>query len=418
MSSNSKRRRKRLWSFSTGHRGCTVTVYEREPKGVLYARAFDSTLRDGGGGYRRVSLGHRDQTRAERYAVEQAARLQSGQSEITSGRITLARMFALYRQHRTPRKTQGEQLDDARRIDLWTRVLGARKDPHKIMLAEWEAFIDARRSGSIDSRGLPVAEGKRRPVGARRVEADLKWLRWVLNWGTKWRDHDGRYLLRENAVRGYDIPTEKNPRRPVATQDRYEALRSVSDSVVMEVWWDSGRAKRRSYLSELLDIVNGTGRRISAVLQLRYQDQRLDEGPHGAICWPADTDKQGREWLVPISPSVRGALDRILAERPGIGAAYLFPSPTDQTQPIAYERVRTWFQQAERLAGVPKQQGSLWHAFRRKWATERKHLSAADVARAGGWSSVETLQRCYQQPDEATMLRVVLGAGELREKRV
>ncbi len=73
---------------------------------------------------------------------------------------------------------------------------------------------------------------------------------------------------------------------------------------------------------------------------------------------------------------------------------------------------------AERLAGVPKQQGSLWHAFRRKWATERKHISAADVARAGGWSSVETLQRCYQQPDEATMLRVVLGAGELREQRV
>ena len=413
-----RRRRSKLWSFAAGDRGHTVTVFEREKNGPLYARAFDPSLRSGRGDYRRISLGHRDREQAKAYALAQAAKLREGQAEIVAGKTSLGRLFALYQTHRTPRKTQGEQLDDARRIDMWTRVLGARKDPHKIMLAEWEAFIDARQSGSIDSRGMPVAEGKRRSVGARRVEADLKWLRWVLNWGTKWRDRDGRYLLRENAVRGYDIPTEKNPRRPVATQDRYEALRSVSDSVVMEVWWDSGRAKRRSYLSELLDIVNGTGRRISAVLQLRYQDQRLDEGPHGAICWPADTDKQGREWLVPISPSVRRALDRILAERPGIGAAYLFPSPTDQTQPIAYERVRTWFQQAERLAGVSKQQGSLWHAFRRKWATERKHLSAADVARAGGWSSVETLQRCYQQPDEATMLRVVLGAGELREKRV
>jgi hypothetical protein len=38
------------------------------------------------------------------------------------------------------------------------------------------------------------------------------------------------------------------------------------------------------------------------------------------------------------------------------------------------------------------------------------------VAAAGGWNSKETLLRCYQQPDEATMLTVVLGGAELREK--
>jgi integrase len=362
-------------------------------------------------------LGHRDKGRAQQYALEQAARIREGDAAIVGGRITLARLFALYQIHRTPRKTPGEQLDDARRVEMWTRVLGGRKDPHKVTLGEWEAFLDARRSGAIDPRGMPVADDQRRPVGARRAEADLKWLRWVLNWGTKWRDRDGRYLLRENAVRGYDIPTEKNPRRPVATQDRYEALRAVSDGVFMEVWWESGRGKRRSYLSELLDIVNGTGRRISAVLQLRYQDLCLDVEPHGAINWPADTDKEGKEWLVPVPPSVRAALDRVLSERPGIGAAFLFPSPKDSSQPASYERVRTWLQKAEQIAELPKQQGSLWHAFRRKWATERKHMSPADVARAGGWSSTVTLQRCYQQPDEETMLHVVLGAGELREKR-
>jgi hypothetical protein len=49
------------------------------------------------------------------------------------------------------------------------------------------------------------------------------------------------------------------------------------------------------------------------------------------------------------------------------------------------------------------------------WATERKHLPAADVAAAGGWANASTLQECYQQADSATMLRVVLEAGELRE---
>lgn len=205
----------------------------------------------------------------------------------------------------------------------------------------------------------------------------------------------------------------------MATHDRYEAVRAVSDRVMMEVRWNGQcRRRQRSYLSEILDIVNGTGRRVTAVLKLRYEDLRLDGKPHGAIRWPADTDKQGKEWVVPISSVVRNALDRVLAERPGIGAAYMFPSPVDRVQSVRYERVRTWLEKAEELAGVPKQRGSLWHAYRRKWVTERKHLSTTDVAQAGGWSNVATLQRCYQQPDEETMLQVVLGGGELRERQV
>ena len=70
-----------------------------------------------------------------------------------------------------------------------------------------------------------------------------------------------------------------------------------------------------------------------------------------------------------------------------------------------------------RRAGLPKQRGSLFHAFRRAWATSRKHLPVTDVAAAGGWKSTATLQRSYQQPDQATMLSVVLGGAELREKK-
>lgn len=51
------------------------------------------------------------------------------------------------------------------------------------------------------------------------------------------------------------------------------------------------------------------------------------------------------------------------------------------------------------------------------WATACKHLPAIDVARAGGWSGVETLQSIYQQADADTILRVVLEAGEVREVR-
>ena len=176
------------------------------------------------------------------------------------------------------------------------------------------------------------------------MEADCLWLRQVFNWATKWRDERGHYLMRENPLRGYDVPTEKNPRRPVATTDRYRVLRAVSDQVMMEIRWDGRRRVHRSYLSELLDIAHGTGRRINAVCQLRYDDFRPELGQHGGLRWREDTDKMGREWFAPINASVRAALDRLLQERPGIGAAYVFPSPKGRTRPIRYDLAAAWLQ--------------------------------------------------------------------------
>jgi integrase len=132
---------------------------------------------------------------------------------------------------------------------------------------------------------------------------------------------------------------------------------------------------------------------------------------------PANTDKQRRETVVPICAVVRTALDRILAERPGLGAAYLFPSAESPDRPITKDRAKVWLRKAEKLAKLEHVEWSGFHVFRRKWATERKHLSAVDVATAGGWAGTETLQRCYQQADEATMLAVVLSGGELRERQ-
>ena len=143
----------------------------------------------------------------------------------------------------------------------------------------------------------------------------------------------------------------------------------------------------------------------------------MSEGPYASIRWPADTDKEGRESCVPISPSVRQALDRVLADRPGIGSAPLFPKPTDPAAPLTIHLASKWLREAEKLAGLQTHKGSLWHAYRRKWATERKHLPDVDVAAAGGWEDTVSLKTAYQQSDQATMFRVVMEAGELREAR-
>jgi integrase len=173
----------------------------------------------------------------------------------------------------------------------------------------------------------------------------------------------------------------------------------------------------QTYLPAILDIVWHSGRRISAVLALRFEDLRLNEGgPHGAIQWPASSDKCGKACLAPMSPEARRAIDSILADRPGIGKGFLFPSFTREGEPVRQDAVALWLRSAEVLAGVPKQDGSLFHAYRRSWATSRKFFPLVDVAAAGGWSDTATLLKCYQQADPETMYRVVSEPAKLTER--
>jgi len=408
-----------LWQYQAGRPPHTITVYERKEGGTLYIRVWDAGTKR----YRKSSLGHSNKKLAQDAADAAAGKLAVRKDEqVVERRVTLSEVFTLYLQHQTPNKSKAHQGYDKRRVEMWTRFLGGALDPQKITPAHWQRFIRERSTGAIDATGRPVQEGKRKPVRARGVGIDCQWLHAVMQWASEWQREDGSYLLRSNPVRGsqFPIPTEKNPRRPIATADRYDAIRAVSDEHMMELRWTGSRKnKGRSYISELLDIVAGTGRRISAVCALRFDDLRLErtaEAPHGAIRWPADTDKMGYESVVPISAGVRTAVDRILAERPTIGSAPVFPSPTDLSKPIDRYIATKWLREVETMAGLDPLPGGAWHPYRRKWATERKHLPAADVAAAGGWKCVDTL-KLYQQVDAGTMLRVIDNPVELREAK-
>ncbi len=184
-----------------------------------------------------------------------------------------------------------------------------------------------------------------------------------------------------------------------------------------------------TYLPELLDLVVATGRRRSAVCKLRYRDLKLDaprpmdlpKGTRwfGEIAWPADSDKQGKAWTTPINKLARAALDRVLDQRPAFNLdGYLFPSPRKPGEPVRGDVTSKWLKQAEKLAKVEKHDGSLWHAYRRLWATERKDLPVQDVARAGGWKDLKTLQTVYQQADTATTYAVVTHRSRERDQKV
>lgn len=413
------------WSYSAGHPPHTVRVYERKGSPNLYVAVWDPEAKGGKGAEVKRSLGHADREKAKAYADDLAPKLrkQAGTAPAEPPAATAGRVFRLYKRHRTPDKGEWQQGADKRHAELWSRVLGSGFDLSRLSRREWDPFLRKRRTGAIDARGNPVPEKQRTEVGARTVEKDCVWFRAVCRWAMEYRDESGEPLLDRDPTLGLEIPREKNPSRPVATHDRVDAIRAVADQVNARVEVDGERTRLASTFAEIFEVVVGTGRRISAVCSLRVEDldpEQTPETPHGAIVWPEDTDKMGKRWRCPISAPVREALESALAKRRArgrVGKGPLFPSPEDLEEPVDYTVASSWLQRAEELAKVEPLDGSLWHAYRRLWASSRKDLPDVDVARAGGWASLDALQQAYQQPDDATMLRVVEHDAELREVR-
>ncbi len=62
--------------------------------------------------------------------------------------------------------------------------------------------------------------------------------------------------------------------------------------------------------------------------------------------------------------------------------------------------------------------GGLWHCYRRKWATERRHLPAVDVMKAGGSADRKTMETCYQHADDAGVLAVLDSPTKLHERKL
>ncbi len=111
---------------------------------------------------------------------------------------------------------------------------------------------------------------------------------------------------------------------------------------------------------------------------------------------------------------------QVLASRVKLGASskegLLFPTHSHPSRPLSRDAFAHWLGEAEAKAGLTKLDGSLWHAYRRAWATARKGLSVKDVAHAGGWSDTSTLISCYQQADDETLLEVMSNPKKITER--
>lgn len=441
-----KRTRKKLWSHAVGQRPHRVLVFERAKGGVLYLQVWNPVTEKP----KRRSLRHSNQERAIEQAEEAAKRLREGVVGL-SGPAAVGSVLTLYLTHRTPNKKSAEmRAEDRRRAEMWNRYLGSDKRILQLGRAEWDTFITDRATGAVDARGRRVKKALRVEVEPRTVDADLVFINSAFNWACQWNTPDGRKLLERNpwgapaagVKRALERPKTAAPRRPVATYDRYLAMRAVADQVLMQTAKGDpdaelversgkkggvrlnapskkpGSAKfwmKPSYLPELLDLVEDNGRRITSVCRLEYDDIAREGGVITRVTWPPL--KREKEKSVPVSDRTRAILEEILRRRPGLGKHPVFPAPRNPLKPMTRHLADDWLREAVVISGVGFLDWGMWHPFRRKWATERKHLPRKDVMEVGGWKDERSLRESYEQSDEETMLAVVNEPRKLTEKK-
>jgi integrase len=234
----------------------------------------------------------------------------------------------------------------------------------------------------------------------------------MIRWATTVREPDGTWLLSENPLRGYVLPREASPRRPLASFDRFLKVREAIGATIAEATEDSERDKWHR-LDLALVLAEATGRRIGSIRGLRWDDMLTEPS---RIRWVAAFDKKRRESVVPVPDTLAQTVREFRAQLRAWSDGWLFPK-LDGEGPWATAYLAELLRAAEKKAKLTPLLGGLWHCYRRKWATERKHLPLADVKEAGGWKDTETLLRCYQAPDEEGMLAVLSAPQKLREKR-
>lgn len=402
-------RPKRSWTKTIEESGITVRVFERSAGSVLYREVRLGGRKD------RKSLGHRDRALAMSQGRELARHLAALRLTGGTTNLTVSHLIDLYLAHRAPLLSDARKEQSRRKYaPRFLRFLGDRFLIDDFGQTQVDGYIAARRSGSLKTaRHRGVATTPRDGT----IRNELNWLKSVFRWARGYKVN-GRRLLASDPFEGLTLLQEKNPRRPVASEDRYQRTMAVAHAVD-----PSGR------LACMVSIARFTGRRVNAIRQLQADDVFLtraqivralaaagmDEGdathmPHGAIRFGEDHDKLGFFSLTAISAPARAAIDHYLREHPRVGSTPLFPDSRRETVPISRAAADHLLRVAERKAQLPKFDRGLWHPYRRAWASERKHQPDVDTARSGGWRDLTTMKTAYQQADAATMLKVIENA--------
>jgi integrase len=393
------------WCRTLGFRGTRVRLFERSEGG-----GFQRAVRLADGRVSRRSLNTSDRAVAERLGKELLAALLREEELERSGVLTLAHLSERYQGEcvsfldNDPRS----QKDAESHVDVLLAFFGPECDVRGLTEQDQLAFTQKRLAGGI------VCSEKRTTsaVRARSVEVELQLLHTMLRWATTVRVRGGHRLLEQHPLAGVKRPRERNPKRPVATWERFEATRAKIQELGAGAKTDASRRKWLK-LELALVLAEATGRRLGSIRQLQWEDFDYNAS---RIRWRAEADKKGVASIVPIPEALRDEIRSFQVKLGGGFGGLMFPSHSDPSRSLTRDSFGHWLREAEQLAELEKLDGSLWHAYRRAWATSRKDLSVKDVAAVGGWKDIQTLVNCYQQADDDTMRHVMAHPRKISER--
>src|SRR5438128_12169187 len=210
------------WSLSLGVRGLKIRVEQRKPGGT-FQRVFRA-----GGRVTYASLGTTDRQEARRLAIDFIRELEKGKKINLAEPLTLEKVWDRYQQEASSYRANLERTRKQKQTDarLLIAGLGATKRVDHLTKNDVERYVAMRRTGHGWPDGCET-----KPVRARTIQGEIKQLRQMIYWATNERLPDGSWLLENNPLRGVKLPKEEDPRRPVATYDRFLKLREAAQDL-------------------------------------------------------------------------------------------------------------------------------------------------------------------------------------------
>lgn len=277
------------WVRSLGSRGARIRLFENS-KGVYYRDVWIP-----GRGQSRKCLGTSDRAEADRLANQLLAALLRHDEAFNSGVLTLKHLWERYSKEspdfldNTPRT----RAEDEAHVRVLLDHFGERCDVRNLTEHDVRAFTAKRLAGGI----LLTSGEKSLAVGERTPEVELRILKTMCRWATTVRVRGGQRLLAVNPLAGVKRrKRETEPNRPVATWERYQALRQAMQEL-------ADRTGKQRWISMELALVlaEATGRRIGSIRQLAWSDFDFEAA---RIRWRAETDKNRRGSGVPMPPAL------------------------------------------------------------------------------------------------------------------
>lgn len=119
----------------------------------------------------------------------------------------------------------------------------------------------------------------------------------------------------------------------MATRERYLVTRKAIQDLAAKSKPDPSRRKWLK-LEVALTLAEATGRRLGAIRQLKWDDLDLNRS---TIRWRAETDKKGKEWVIPIPSSLCEELKTFSVKMGGLFGGWILPSASDATKPVTRE---------------------------------------------------------------------------------